>query len=95
MQEKQEKNGGKPSSGPGLRRLPNKKSKFISPLLNRPGNQGDTNETSSKSNSGSTEPVDERLKNIDPLMVETIRNEIMDQSNPVKWYPICSWFKSS
>ena len=41
---------------------------------------------SSDGNSGnSDEPVDERLKNIDPKMVETIQNEIMDIGTKVEW----------
>lgn len=28
---------------------------------------------------------DERLKNLDPKMIELIRNEIMHQGNPVVW----------
>lgn len=35
--------------------------------------------------SGPEEEIDERLKNIDPKMVETIRNEIMDVGAPVEW----------
>ncbi len=31
------------------------------------------------------EEIDERLKNIDPKMIETIRNEIMDIGAPVEW----------
>ena len=31
------------------------------------------------------EPVDERLKNIDPKMVETIQNEIMDSGSKIEW----------
>ena len=31
---------------------------------------------------------DDRYKNIDPQMVETIKNEIMDQSQPVHWEDI-------
>lgn len=34
---------------------------------------------------GDGEEVDERLKNIDPKMIETIRNEIMDIGSPVEW----------
>lgn len=34
---------------------------------------------------GNDEEIDERLKNIDPKMIETIRNEIMDIGSPVEW----------
>ncbi|XP_034250452.1 fidgetin-like protein 1 [Thrips palmi] len=34
---------------------------------------------------GNEEEIDERLKNIDPKMIETIRNEIMDIGAPVEW----------
>lgn len=42
--------------------------------MKQPANEGE-----------SVEEVDERLKNIDPKMVETIRNEIMDIGAPVEW----------
>lgn len=32
-----------------------------------------------------SEPVDERLKNIEPKMIELIKNEIMDIGKPVSW----------
>lgn len=28
---------------------------------------------------------DERLKNLDPKMIELIKNEIMDNGNPITW----------
>lgn len=31
------------------------------------------------------EPTDERLKNIEPKMIELIKNEIMDSGNPISW----------
>ncbi|KAK5672818.1 putative 26S proteasome subunit yta6 [Batrachochytrium dendrobatidis] len=58
-----------------------KRSKFISPML---GNK--SNSSSQKSIPDSPpELIDERLKNIDPQMIETIRNEIMDHLPQVSW----------
>lgn len=72
-----------------LRRIPNKKTKFVSPLIanNRSASGKEDDKTVAGGATGSGKTVeDERLKNIDPQMVETIRNEIMDQSTPVAWY---------
>ncbi|KAB0802490.1 hypothetical protein PPYR_04676 [Photinus pyralis] len=66
----------------GARR--NVQSKFVSPVLA----QHESNEhRSHKSNEwpGEEEFVDERLKNIDPKMVELIRSEIMDNAPVVQW----------
>lgn len=42
----------------------------------------------SKSNADDIAEEDERFKNIDPKMVEMIRNEIMDSGSPVHWEDI-------
>ncbi len=67
-----------------MRRIPNKKTKFVSPLITNNKSNGKEDD---KAQAGGSEKTveDERLKNIDPQMVETIRNEIMDQSTPVAW----------
>ena len=57
----------------GLRKIVTKKSKFISPLLNK----------SNEDKENSKENIDERLKNVDPNMVTMIKNEVINviQSN--------------
>lgn len=45
-----------------------------------PGNSNNTSSTNK-----SPEPVDERLKNLDPAMVEKIENEIMNHKHDIKW----------
>ncbi|KAI9591024.1 P-loop containing nucleoside triphosphate hydrolase protein [Syncephalis fuscata] len=57
----------RPINPPGSR-------KFVPPLINR-----STEETDNNNN----EPVDPRLRNIEPKMIEMIQNEIMDQGRPV------------
>lgn len=52
----------------GLRKIVTKKSKFISPLLQR-ANEG-------KENTKENVETDERLKNVDPNMVTMIKNEV-------------------
>lgn len=54
--------------------------RFISPLL--------TNKKEDK-NPSKMKCTDERLKNIDPLMIEMVMNEIMDLGAQVKWDDIC------
>ncbi|XP_072177548.1 fidgetin-like protein 1 isoform X2 [Diadema setosum] len=76
------------------RRGPN--SKFVPPVMNK--EEGDNNRMSGYKppgrNGGSgqglssnkeQEPVDERLMNIDPKMVELIMSEIMDHGPPINW----------
>ncbi|KAI9098734.1 P-loop containing nucleoside triphosphate hydrolase protein [Phlyctochytrium arcticum] len=62
--------------------------RFVSPLMNR------DDESSSKENSPASRPknldengeeIDERLRNIDPKMIETIMNEMLDKVPQVKW----------
>ncbi|XP_046737550.1 fidgetin-like protein 1 isoform X2 [Diprion similis] len=58
-------------------------SQFICPIKRK-----EEEDEESKSNGGSQEMddcEDERLKNIDPKMVELIKNEIMDSGAPVSW----------
>ncbi|KAF5302693.1 hypothetical protein FQR65_LT08435 [Abscondita terminalis] len=58
------------------------RSKFISPMLSNPGSSEDL----PKSDEWLTdEGVDERLKNIDPKMIELIKSEIMDCGSVVQW----------
>uniref|UniRef100_A0A182W7M9 AAA+ ATPase domain-containing protein n=1 Tax=Anopheles minimus TaxID=112268 RepID=A0A182W7M9_9DIPT len=64
-------------------------SKFVCPV--RSGNDdrtvkqsADSQENSSNDDSQEDE-IDERLKNIDPKMVELIRSEIMDRFQPLSW----------
>ncbi|XP_071507939.1 fidgetin-like protein 1 [Diadema antillarum] len=77
------------------RRGPN--SKFVPPVMNK--EEGDNNRMSGykppgrnggsgqglSSNNKEQEPVDERLMNIDPKMVELIMSEIMDHGPPINW----------
>ncbi|XP_070539815.1 fidgetin-like protein 1 [Ptychodera flava] len=76
--------GGKKSLGTTRRGI---NSKFVPPVLNRDGDED-------RSSSGlrhqgnrdeQDEIVDERLKNIDPKMIELITNEIMDHGAPITW----------
>ncbi|EDS39646.1 fidgetin [Culex quinquefasciatus] len=68
-------------------------SKFVCPIRNDdeenkpPSRQqhGDNLSVASGSSQEELEEVDERLRNIDPKMVELIRNEIMDRFSPVTW----------
>ncbi|RUS72904.1 hypothetical protein EGW08_019324, partial [Elysia chlorotica] len=93
----QQKKGGGPVSGAnygagkkslGTRRGP--ASKFIPPVLSRDSDQPDSPRSSSRGESqpGQDEPVDERLKGIDPKMIELINNEIMDNSSSLTWTDI-------
>lgn len=57
-----------------------KRPKFKSPInrANSAENPEDKpGQAQSKSSNGQDEPVDERLRNIDPKMVETIKNEVL------------------
>ena len=57
------------TNGSGLRKIATKKSKFVSPLLNK--------SCEGKENQGKDGDMsDERLKNVDPNMVTMIRNEV-------------------
>ncbi|KAJ1974091.1 putative 26S proteasome subunit yta6 [Dimargaris verticillata] len=48
-------------------------------------NSATNNNNSNKSTTEPEEPVDERLRNIEPRMIEMINNEILDRSTPVSW----------
>ncbi|CAG8471825.1 12607_t:CDS:10 [Acaulospora colombiana] len=74
-----------------------KKGKFVSPLLKRKeensggGTKYRRNEYSSsicKRGDETEEEIDERLKNIDPKMIELIQNEIMDRTLDITWEDI-------
>ncbi|CAH1176906.1 unnamed protein product [Phaedon cochleariae] len=56
-------------------------SKFVSPLLSNV----DSNEDLKTDDWPSSEVIDDRLKNIDPKMVELIRSEIMDSGAALHW----------
>lgn len=70
-------------------------SKFVPPVLNRDNSDSDSGGTLVRKagpNKGIVddpdEPIDERLKNIDPKMIELISNEIMDHGPAVSWEDI-------
>ncbi|KAI9558589.1 hypothetical protein GHT06_015377 [Daphnia sinensis] len=68
----------------GLRRGLN--SPFILPIKDAKTNECETTNVETKSNGNNEEKIiDERLKNIEPRMVELIENEIMDNGSPVNW----------
>lgn len=68
----------------GLRRGLN--SPFILPIKDAKMNESETNNVETKSSGNNEEKIiDERLKNIEPRMVELIENEIMDNGSPVNW----------
>ncbi|KAJ3282916.1 hypothetical protein HK104_010648 [Borealophlyctis nickersoniae] len=89
-----------PSQGPGARRrhlgTTSKRGKFVPPLLSTfAGDEDETRRpTERRGNGGSSRgdsdggEVDERLRNIEPRMVETIMNEIMDRIPQVTWNDI-------
>ncbi|KAJ3218053.1 hypothetical protein HDU67_006753 [Dinochytrium kinnereticum] len=67
-----------------------KRRKFVSPLLSNKDKEAEANgkkcsKVNGKSETGEGEEVDERLRNIDPKMIEAIMNEIMDKTRPVAW----------
>ncbi|XP_067673584.1 fidgetin-like protein 1 isoform X2 [Haliotis asinina] len=74
----------------GTRRGPS--SKFIPPIAGREdsGGGGGSKQTggSGKVSDESDEPVDERLKGIEPKMIELIMNEIMDHGPKMDWSDI-------
>lgn len=57
-------------------------SKFVPPIKN---DSTKNNDKDSQESWEDDEVVDERLKNIDPRMVELIRSEIMDSSAAISW----------
>jgi len=49
-------------------------------------NSGSAKQSSnSNSNNNNNEEVDERLKNIDPKMIEMIMNEMLDKTPTITW----------
>ncbi|KAJ3107324.1 hypothetical protein HDU96_007939 [Phlyctochytrium bullatum] len=56
--------------------------KFVSPLLT---NREKEQEGAKKTSKNGEEEIDERLRNIDPKMVEAIMNEIMEKGKAVTW----------
>lgn len=77
--------GTKKSLGAGRSRGPF--GKFVPPLPKQDGN-GTTGMPCKSYGTGSTEltyPTDEKLKNIEPKMIELIMHEIMDHGPPVNW----------
>ncbi|KAF8947528.1 hypothetical protein BGZ47_008793 [Haplosporangium gracile] len=69
--------------------LGTKRTKFKSPI-NRT-NSAETNDEGTKTTkpaNGAEEPIDDRLKNIDPKMIESIKNEIMESYAAVTWEDI-------
>ncbi|XP_043920736.1 fidgetin-like protein 1 [Protopterus annectens] len=62
-------------------------SKFVPPVPKQESGE-EYGGMASKPASGSTEPafpIDDRLKNLEPRMIELIMNEIMDHGPPVNW----------
>ncbi|XP_059167136.1 fidgetin-like protein 1 isoform X2 [Physella acuta] len=88
-----EENYGAVKKSLGTRRGPT--SKFIPPILNRDsdeqgscfGQSAKQTRDSDQTNSGD-EFVDEKLKGIDPKMIELIKNEIMDHGALITWSDI-------
>ncbi|KAF9093621.1 hypothetical protein BGX29_009865 [Mortierella sp. GBA35] len=66
--------------------LGTKRAKFKSPVnrANSAENSDETTKTTKTAN-GTEEPMDDRLKNIDPKMIEAIKNEIMESYAAVTW----------
>ncbi|KAG0281470.1 hypothetical protein BGZ95_003125 [Linnemannia exigua] len=66
-----------------------KRPKFKSPI-NRTNSveNNDEGTKSTKPVNGVEEPIDDRLKNIDPKMIESIKNEIMELNATVTWEDI-------
>ncbi|XP_071441157.1 fidgetin-like protein 1 [Hetaerina americana] len=71
----------------GTSRRPPVNEDFVLPLRREPGQERDPGNTSRRP--ASPEMLeDERLKGIDPKMVELIQNEIIDNGTPVDWSDI-------
>ncbi|NWR73977.1 FIGL1 protein, partial [Centropus unirufus] len=77
--------GVKKSLGAGRSRGPF--GKFIPPVPKQDGNEngGTQYKAHARGSADPLLPVDERLKNIEPKMVELIMHEIMDHGPPVNW----------
>jgi len=74
----------------GTRRATN--NKFVPPVRDEDGDGGvlvrKAGPGGANRSSEQDEPVDERLKNIEPKMIELITNEIMDHGPPMTWEDI-------
>ncbi|NXX89422.1 FIGL1 protein, partial [Centropus bengalensis] len=77
--------GVKKSLGAGRSRGPF--GKFIPPVPKQDGNEngGTQSKGHARGSADPLLPVDERLKNIEPKMVELVMHEIMDHGPPVNW----------
>ncbi|NXO03776.1 FIGL1 protein, partial [Rhinopomastus cyanomelas] len=77
--------GVKKSLGAGRSRGPF--SKFVPPVSKQEGNEAGTAQGKPHARGAADPllPIDERLKNIEPKMVELIMHEIMDHGPPVNW----------
>ncbi|XP_074731084.1 fidgetin-like protein 1 [Strix uralensis] len=77
--------GVKKSLGAGRSRGPF--GKFVPPVSKQDGNEngGAQSKPHARGPTDPSLPVDERLKNIEPKMVELIMHEIMDHGPPVNW----------
>ncbi|XP_012506084.1 PREDICTED: fidgetin-like protein 1 [Propithecus coquereli] len=65
--------------------------KFVPPVPKQDGGEQNGGMQYKPHGAGTTEPalpVDERLKNLEPKMIELIMNEIMDHGPPVNWEDI-------
>ncbi|KAF6209613.1 hypothetical protein GE061_015361 [Apolygus lucorum] len=60
-------------------------SKFVSPLISNNTSSDGRQQERQTSNSQENEEIDERLKNIEPRMIELIKNEIMDCGSKITW----------
>ncbi|KAF9291413.1 hypothetical protein BGZ68_004061 [Mortierella alpina] len=65
--------------------LGTKRPKFKSPINKSTSNDDGSKGSQSRSPTTADEPVDDRLRNIDPKMIEAIKNEIMES------YPVVTW----
>ncbi|NWH64973.1 FIGL1 protein, partial [Geococcyx californianus] len=75
--------GVKKSLGAGRSRGPF--GKFVPPVPKQDENENGGNKSHARGSADPLLPVDERLKNIEPKMVELIMHEIMDHGPPVNW----------
>nr|XP_034957276.1 fidgetin-like protein 1 [Zootoca vivipara] len=69
----------------GLSRSRGVSGKFVPPTPKQDGNENVGPQCKSYGSTEATCPTDERLKNIEPKMIELIMQEIMDHGPPVNW----------
>lgn len=80
------KNGGRPTAPKTLGGRVAVNSKFVCPFKrDQESHGGNDQRARAARSSGADEPEDERLRNIEPNMIELIRNEIMDTNESVMW----------